>query len=470
MIKGEAYEYLVVGAGPTGLSAISELLAQGVDPTAMLIIDPEKKLHSPLGKNTTPTSRRQSVSEVAKRERLNLGLGKGSRNLRGKTSESGTYSWGLSCLPPINFDLAPTFVPKNDFISDYHSLVSDWGVQSTFSNSKLEGFFPITGERLNSLRRKIVADKLVSADSRILHSRLALTTIDMNEAEGCKFHGTCFNTCPNNAAWTPLKAWKSIRNDYPGVKHLEEAVVRISNDRRFVETRKHTISYEKIILSAGWQSTSRLIQSSVRKEFTFQNTPVVLLPIYFRLKVEEQDFYDHFNYTDLIVPQIEEGKITSFSQIYLPTSEIAGRIIAQMPKFAYKVAQKFGHKSMQHLISHTGIAMIFLPPTINEIEERDARIEVKKATIYLDGVLQNVGAKVLNFKKNYLLNGASHHVGSIGNSFEKNRGVNSEIFETLVESRIFLADTSALPELLPGPHTAASSALSKSIARMAVQS
>jgi hypothetical protein len=461
-------EYLVIGAGPTGLSSISEILTQGVDPSAILVIDPEEKLTSGGTKNLTTTRRKQSILDVAVRERQNLGMGKGSQSLSRVALESGAYSWGLSCLPPINFETMQTFVSKVDFMNDYKNLMLDWRVQAEPSNSNFQNCFPIYGEELNALRRKKLSIDLVSADSRILHSRLALSSINMDPLEGCDFSGKCFDVCPNNSPWNPQKGWRKIKNRFPEVEHLQDWVVKLSPGKKSISTKKQVITYEKLILSAGWRSTSKLIRTFNNQEFTFQNTPVVLLPIYFRAKVSEQDFYEHFNYTDLIIPEIKHGAMVSLSQIYLPTSEIAGRIIAQMPQVLFSIAKKFRNKDFHKLFNHVGVVMIFLPPTISSVNQKDIQEDLNQVVRYLNGVLGNVGAKVLNFKTNYLLNGSSHHVGAIGDSTEKDRGVNSRIFDSMFKSKIFITDTSALPVLLPGPHTATSAALSKSISRMAV--
>jgi hypothetical protein len=105
--------------------------------------------------------------------------------------------------------------------------------------------------------------------------------------------------------------------------------------------------------------------------------------------------------------------------------------------------------------------MIFLKstPLLESVDK--SKLVFKKELRYVNSILKVNSAFVLNFTRRYLLNGDSYHLGSLHFVGEKHSGVNSRLFKMLAEKNIFLTDTSALPELPPGPHTAISAALAK---------
>jgi len=164
----------------------------------------------------------------------------------------------------------------------------------------------------------------------------------------------------------------------------------------------------------------------------------------------------------LIIPRISRNKLISLTQIYLPTKEITARVISRLPRIFHRILGDYLEKLFAILFQRIGVAMIFLQATdvndqtLNYSEFNEARKE-------LSAVLSQAAIKIIPGKRELLLRGASYHYGSIRFEHETKKGVDSDLFRILAENEIFPTDTSALPQIPPGPHTSISAALAKLI-------
>ena len=74
----KSYKFVIVGGGLTGVTIAHQLLALNKSPNDILIIDPQvEKLNS----SKTPKFVKESIAEVAMREKGHAGLGKGGKLL-----------------------------------------------------------------------------------------------------------------------------------------------------------------------------------------------------------------------------------------------------------------------------------------------------------------------------------------------------------------------------------------------------
>jgi hypothetical protein len=198
-----------------------------------------------------------------------------------------------------------------------------------------------------------------------------------------------------------------------------------------------------------------------------ETTPVVLTPILTRQKAPEIDYFESFQFTDLVIPQIANEEFLSLMQVYFPTKEITGRIIAQLPKVLHKTIARRLFFVLQFFFKRIAIGMIFLESKKLDGISIDMD-EVKKALKWYRIKFKNSGLIIFPFFKKYLLNGASYHLGAVHFEDEESKGINSELFEILATKGVHLVDTSILPKLPPGPHTSIAAAYSKLIVRKAI--
>jgi hypothetical protein len=150
-------------------------------------------------------------------------------------------------------------------------------------------------------------------------------------------------------------------------------------------------------------------------------------------------------------------------QIYLPTKEITGRVITQLPRLLQRLVARELQVFLGPIFKRIGIGMIFLESTVMG-GDNPSKHEIRKSIRDFMKVLSSSGILLLPFFKKLLLNGTSYHLGSIHFQGEKSKGIDSQIFQELAANHVFITDTCALPLLPPGPHTATAAALAKLIA------
>jgi hypothetical protein len=445
---------VVAGLGPTGISVIKELIRQGVPTKNIHLID--KSIYS-----ATPTlppnsqEVRESIYDAVVRERRNNGLGKIGQSLTNENNKFSTPSsvWGVSCFPPLDWEVGTDKFSKQDFTEAYRRLAEEMQIQAEAS-SNLQ--FEISGEIIGQLKRKTLSHELVSVPN-FHHSRLAVRT-----KNGCTLTGNCFVKCPNSAPWNPLAATNDLLLEFPDLQFYHSEILSINLKDRSLDIINATIKFDKLYLGLGGLETQRLLQKNFKSKIALDTTPVVILPIYFKKRQNNIDYRQSFLFTDLIIPRISQNKLISLTQIYLPTKEITARVISRLPRIFHRILGDYLEKLFAILFQRIGVAMIFLQATdvndqtLNYSEFNEARKE-------LSAVLSQAAIKIIPGKRELLLRGASYHYGSIRFEHETKKGVDSDLFRILAENEIFPTDTSALPQIPPGPHTSISAALAKLI-------
>lgn len=445
---------MVAGMGPTGLSVINELLRQGIPPKSIHVIDSSiDPATTALPTNTQQV--RESIYNVVVRERINNGLGKHGQSLASENDKFQTPSsvWGVSCVPPLNWEVGTDKFSKQEFKDAYRRLAEEMEIQAE-ACTNLQ--FEISGEVIGQLKRKALSHEIVSIPN-FYHSRLAVRT-----KNGCKLTGNCFVGCPNGAPWNPINASKKLMLEFPDLKFYRSEILSINFESRSLEIPYSTIKFDKLYLGLGALETKRLLQKNYKDKIELDSTPVVIIPLFFTRRQNSIDYSQSFLFTDLIIPRVSQNRLMSFTQVYLPTKEITARVISRLPGMFHKILAEYLQRNLAFLFQRIGVAMVFLQAT-NINEQKFNSSEFNEARRELRDLLSQARIRIIPVKKELLLNGASYHYGSIRFEHETNKGVDSNLFKMLAENEIFLTDTSALPYIPPGPHTSISAALAKLI-------
>ena len=453
-------KYVVLGAGPTGITVVHELLLKGVSPKSITVIDSSKSNHLP-EKGQALTRKQSSVLDTVLRERPSKGLGKSGISLTDGQSlfESPSSYWGVSCLPPLNWSLGSEIYTPHQVKEAYSKVASEWEIQA---ENSMDSDFEISGEYLGFLRRKQASLAFVKA-GYASHSRLAISTSNQSGQSGCKLSANCFAGCPNSAPWNPHREILRLKKQHPEINFCYQKINGIEIKEKILNGTNHNVYYDKLFLSAGANATKILLQPLFAKKIQLENSPVIIVPLVFKKKISNQDYYESFLFTDLVVPRIKNKKLTGLMQIYLPTKEITGRVITQLPRFLHRLLAKELQTFFGSFFKRIGIGMIFLESKVvgEELPEAD---EIRESIRDFKKLLKNSGILPLPFLKKLLLNGASYHLGSIHLRGEELKGIDSQIYQDLSANDVFVTDTCALPFLPPGPHTSAAAALAKLIA------
>ena len=296
------------------------------------------------------------------------------------------------------------------------------------------------------------------------HSRLAISPSRTSLSIGCKLNSNCFEGCPNSAPWNPEREISLLKTNYPELNYCQQEITGIVLEERRLVGSKHNIGYDKLFLGIGANQTRDLVGPLFERDILIENSPVVIVPLITKKSSSDKDYANSFLFTDLIVPFIRNRKILSLLQIYLPTKEITGRVITQLPRFAHRLLAKELLGLFRFIFRRIGVGMIFFESTSTQIDELDKKV-VKEMLSAHKNLLKNSGIILLPFFKKFLLNGASYHIGAIHFEGENKRGVDSQLYNDLAAHNVFITDTSALPFLPPGPHTSTAAALAKLIVK-----
>jgi hypothetical protein len=453
-------KYVVLGAGPTGLSSLRELIKRGVPLGDILLIDQE---FFPTGYQSANNLSKNSggVFEVTLREGATQGLGKSGLGLNGSAISKPSTIWGVSCLPPMHWNMDSNSITESEIQEAYADVASDWEIQSTFD---FDDNFPFSGEVMGNLPRKQMS-KTFTKVSGISNSRLAISAAASEYSEGCKLSAKCFSRCPNNAPWTPQKSLRKILDEHPGINLLEAKVIGICRSTKLVLTSVGSISFDFLYLSLGALNTQNILKSHFHEEIELETTPVVLLPLLLKRRGYRSDYNNSFHYCDLVVPQTENNMLVALTQLYLPTTEITGRIIATLPKIFHKFLAGRILPLLSFFFKRVGICMIFLKSVHLDTHEGPSKLAYREELRFLNSRLRKAGSIALNISPRLLLNGDSYHLGSLHFHGEFEMGINSRIFHELVHGGIYITDASALPQLTPGPHTAIAAALARVVVK-----
>ena len=146
---------VVAGMGPTGISVVKELLRQGIPPRNIHLIDSNIDPNKP-AQLINAQKFRESIYDAVVRERINKGLGKNGQSLANKNDKFKTPSsvWGVSCLPPLDWEVGTNKFSRRDFANAYRRLAQEMEIQAEASaNSQFE----ISGELIGQLKRKALS-------------------------------------------------------------------------------------------------------------------------------------------------------------------------------------------------------------------------------------------------------------------------------------------------------------------------
>ena len=448
MVEPLKYQYIIAGAGPTGISALETLLKRGVPPTAILIVDINPEIWRQ--KKISPERIEFTLHSVVARERSLHGLGKaGSIVLDKARMDSPLFYWGLSCYMPSNQLLKHWKVELEKFHECFESSLTFLEVQGR------------EGQQVDApilTQRKKLASKINQRNPKFENSWLALSSSGANE---CTLQGGCFENCIAKAPITPDRLLEKVTEKWGASAHLVSEITDIDLKNKSIDVQGGRVYYEKLLLCLGASNSQKLLAKSTSSEIALKGTPVALIPFWSLNINKREDFSNHFSYADLILPLYKDGEIDSFSQIYLPSVEIAGRILATMPRIIQSVSKILGKRSSQKVFGHIGICMIFLKESNLMETEIEAKNSLNEMYPELRMLLRRV--QIYTFKPfvRYLLNGSSRHLGGISAKNDLNCGYHSNLWKELSVQNVFVLDTSLLPSIQPGPHTLIAIALSK---------
>jgi hypothetical protein len=366
----------------------------------------------------------------------------------------------VSCLPPFGWAIGSEVFSSAEIKNAYAKVSTEWQIQAESIPNK---DFELSGEIVGNLKRKQLSLDFVNAGFGH-HSRLAITTSSTPVSNGCTLSSNCFEGCPNNAPWNPDREVSLLKNKYPLMNFCHQEITTVSLEMQVLVGIKHNLTYDKLFLGIGAIQTRDLLAPHFSKKILLENSPVVIMPLITKKVAPDEDYSKSFLFTDLVVPVIRDKKISSLLQIYLPTREITGRVITQLPRFLHYLLAKKLLGVFKFVFRRVGIGMIFLESTSGMISELDQKI-VREMIKHFNGHLKNSGMLLLPFFKKFLLNGASYHLGAIHFEGEKLRGIDSQLYKDLVAHNVFITDTCALPFLPPGPHTSTAAALAKLIVK-----
>ncbi len=455
-------KFIVAGFGLIGIQVVEELLDSGVDSSDITVIDPHEFRMNSDDKNDQNS---REISAIFSRNRVNKGLSKKELSLEnlGGVVKSQTYFWGASCLPPMRFELPNSGYDFESIRDSCSKVTKSIGIQATFSSKSEDLNFPFTQEVMNELPRKLLANKWVNdSQGEIYHSRLAINVVSRN---GCTFHGTCFEGCPNNSIWNPGSHRTKYGHEFANMSRINSSVTRVDPRNRVVSTSNGLeVSYDRLFITSGAQK-SRSIVSSIypNKEISLKSSPVVLFPFLVREGISDPDFKSHFVMADLLIPFMDEHGLGALTQVYLPTTEIAGRVLLQTPGLMGEISVRLPAKNLEFLMRHIGIAMMFTRGYELDFPKNKLRRILREPVSELGKVLAKNGAVLLTQPRRYILNHSSHHTGAIYEAEDgiKNAGKNSRMYANLLEQGISLLDASLLTEIPPGPHTLSAATLAR---------
>lgn len=469
--------WLVIGAGPCGLATLDELLASGVAADDIVLIGPS----TPSG----PTEAGQGEATVASSFASALRDGALTKAVNGTSvsiedvAAQGTLSqhWGASCLPmPVSAEGATS----QAWLDAYGRTTASWQVNA--ERDPLTTTYPLTAETTGGLPRKRQAHAVVeSARGQVVgHSRLAVRAGPSNR--GCIGRSLCFHGCPVHAPWRADEALAATHEDNPGLTLLPWLVDGLSAGEggdTMVHAGGESIRAERVLVAAGWRATVQLLGGSPpRLDATadVEQSTVVMAPVLLRSRATDDDFFRSFTYHDLVVPHhVEGGELAALTQLYLPTHELAGRMLASVPRSMSRSVQAMlsrpsSGRALTRPLRHVGVAMTFLPGSRQwGCTQRGLDTWRRHVPGSLREILRVLGGRVVDVNKVVLAAGQSQHVGAWTRYADVVpqllSGDRLRIPGGCAGQRALAVDPCLLPTLHPGPHTAIAAAC----ARLAVQ-
>jgi hypothetical protein len=468
-------EWLVIGAGPCALAALEQLLDDGISETDVVVLAPVGGV-APAGELAQATVL-SSYSSARRVGALGKAVGGESLSLR-EVATQGSLSahWGASCLP-LAVPHAGSAEPA--FLRSYESTVRSWNVAA--EEDGLASIYPLTGEHVGDLPRKAMAVEIVAGaggSARIGHSRLAVSGRSP-DGTGCSGLSLCFHGCPVQAPWGSASALDRLREARPGLRLVNAVAggLRGEGDLIAVDVAGSTLRTRRLLVAAGWRSTVELLagrEPRLGASAELEQSSVVMAPIVLRAAVSNPDFEQSFTFHDLVVPHLDQaGRLVALTQIYLPTHELAGRVLATAPSVldaAIRAALRAQTtaRGLRALLRHVGVAMTFFPGTTDW--SSDACLQEWRGIVPSDvnNSLRGVGGRVVGMRKVLLNHGQSQHVGAwspyrdVGNQLlHGSRLILPAVASVQGRGRVAAADPTILPFLPPGPHTASAAAIGR---------
>ena len=466
----------IIGCGPTGLAACHELLSLGFEPRDILLIDSnapesdESRPKSVIESLTVLGSFRSSSKNGPFKKPNSKNLMENDYGQSSSVPQSNAHVWGASCLPIPSWDCYANF-ERSDLTEKYATSIDRWGVHAEVDS--LVEHFPVSSEKINQLiRKRLSNDFAIECQKRGIvggHSRLAISN---SEDNSCKYCGKCLQGCPNDVPWNPEQELRSLVRDYPNLGVLKNTVRRVLLEGKqptVIFESGQKLSFEQIFLAAGWRQTIRIIdgEMSPKKTNSLMQSTVIMRAFYLDEPIEDESFYDSFSYHDsvLSIPPRSVSDNGFIAQIYFPTAELAGRIASNFPHFSHKAIEFILEREFKwnlNIFKRIGIAMIFSEGGKWTSNKNDIQ-EIESKTIpRIAEALHLIGGRVIPGARQTLDQGRSEHVGS----WEPLRTfslklLNDDNRNTLVIPKILPIDTTLLPFVPPGPHTAVAASLSR---------
>ena len=457
--------HVLIGLGLNGIQVLEKLLSSGVTADSITVVDPNE---FGAQKQSEGQKISRSTLDSYKRNRVNSGISKGGvpiGELR-EHQKSQTYSWGASCFPPMKFHLPQQRYSDYDIQAAFGEVTQSLDIQAT-AISELEATnFPITHEKMDKFERKEIAKHWVQSNQgNIYHTRLAVSSEHDRKVNVCSFQGVCFSECPSDAIWNPRSHLKKFPMILNNISKIDSSVTLIDESKKLIYTQNGiAIRYQNLILAAGSRKSVQLINRSFpNRKAELLSSPVVMFPFILQNAIDITDFNSHFVLADLLVPYFNEHGLQAMSQVYLPTSEIAGRLLAQAPKIISELLKCLPTKNLDWILRHTGVAMLFLPGTSDKISKEEVKDILNEPFKQLRIILRQQGAHIFRNPSVYFLNHDSYHSGGVYDSEQgiAHAGINSKLYSDLAKLKIKLLDSCVLPAVPPGPHSLTAAALAR---------
>jgi hypothetical protein len=467
----------IIGCGPTGLSACHELLESGYEANQIYLIDSNISTNNATfqSSNERPLSVYESFKSSSKSGAFKK---PNSRDLKDVSSDitdqippSNAHVWGASCLPFPNWGKY-SIMNSPQFLEKYASTIRRWGVHAELD--RLEKHFALTSEIVNDLKRKKISEEFSNAclenDVTGGHSRLAIMN---TEKSPCQFCGKCLQGCPSSVPWSPTKELERLLAEFPNLNQIDRTVASVrteENSTQVLFEDGEILDLDQVFVAAGWRQTPQLMTGSpTNRNFTkeLNQSTVVMRAFVLDEPTSESDFYNSFSYNDAVLsmPPGTQGENGYLAQIYFPTAELAGRVTSIAPKLLHQsisMMLRREYKWSSNLYRRIGIVMVFVEGGKWSLMKNEI-LQIESVTLpKISAALKLIGGHLLPGARQVLDAGGSEHVGS----WEQFRGHANQLLSTdekyrLKIPKVFPIDTTLLPIVPPGPHTAISAALSR---------
>ena len=433
-------DYTILGSGPSALAVIDELIIQGI----------------PLNKITIITNSLTEPIEKGKSKKINakklVHYSKGQSNF-----------WGASHFP---LNVSSTELSKR--FSDNEIRIANANnsrmlqIQSENIN---KGFNE--GEVIGKVKRKKTAQNWCEKpNAQVQHSRLSIGG-HRNKSVLCLKDSNCAKQCVCGAKWVPHVELQNLKYN-----ESKKSLNIVYGEVDKINIQKKTISlksgqdcpFKTLFVSLGALNTCEILNRSETKygKLKLLTSPVLIIPFRLVKLISHDDFYKCHDYADLnFIRYARQGKIQSFTQIYLPSSGLTRKIGERLPLIIRQLFFILQDKSY-YIFGKIGLVMCFLEGSEFKHSKKDLKQEFDKEVKEIKFLLKANQSRLSRFPKIWALKGNGFHSGAIHAEQEATQfGINSKVFIELAKQDIHLTDASALPRIQPGPHSNAAGVLAR---------